>query len=503
MRFAAVALLASCTFTYPVRTSPPHVRFLDVESGPNGGGENGDGTILTIYGDRFGETQGRSRVTIGGAEVARYLRWSDSEISVAIGGAARSGPVIVDTFWGASNVDDEFTVRSGQIRCVSTDGSDGGSGSWGGCWRTVGYAIANAEPGDIVYVRDGVSENEMIYVDDAGTEELPIAIVGYPGESARIGRVEVRNIDIDPTGLTLAGLRIEGDDAAISASGSDWRLVDNEIVCTEVVSTAVGEGCVSFDDFDTIAMLGNEIHSIALAGAETSTAVAVSFFSNVRGVELGWNRFHDNDACGSIRISGDGATPPHTFSIHHNRFTDERGVGIAIVDVDLESGPFDIVGNLFTRVGARPGATSCSVSSLPEASCIAAQCASGDSVRVAFNTFVSCGAGATRAAISGCDSRAMVSLEDNVFSQEPGDFYVAESAMVAGRTNLWHGAGTGPASCEDNVDVATSPFVSREDDDFHLSPESGAIDRASSAPPARDLEGVARGEPADLGAFER
>src|SRR5713226_6267140 len=79
----------------------PRVFFTDLQSGPNTGGENNHGTILTIYGKWFGSTRGGSTVTVGGGPVAAYLQWGVpaltgsgmQKIAVAIGSAARTGPV--------------------------------------------------------------------------------------------------------------------------------------------------------------------------------------------------------------------------------------------------------------------------------------------------------------------------------------------------------------------------------------------------------------------------
>src|SRR5208283_4120460 len=75
--------------------------FTDLTSGPNTGGENNNGTILTIYGRNFGATQGTSTVTIGGGAVATVNQWGGTSkagtaaaqlqtISVAIGAAAKT-----------------------------------------------------------------------------------------------------------------------------------------------------------------------------------------------------------------------------------------------------------------------------------------------------------------------------------------------------------------------------------------------------------------------------
>lgn len=59
--------------------STPVVLYTDLQSGPNSGGENNNGTYLSIFGKNFGSLSGLgtiTRVFIGGAEVAsyRYLR---------------------------------------------------------------------------------------------------------------------------------------------------------------------------------------------------------------------------------------------------------------------------------------------------------------------------------------------------------------------------------------------------------------------------------------------
>src|SRR6202022_4290008 len=121
----------------PPSPAAPVILFTDVESGPNTGGQSNQGTILTIYGKRFGAIQGSSTVTVGGGNVASYLGWTSRKISVAIGANAGSGDVVVRTANGTSN-GTPFTVRSGAIYCVSTSGKDTNPGTFtGGCFATL------------------------------------------------------------------------------------------------------------------------------------------------------------------------------------------------------------------------------------------------------------------------------------------------------------------------------------------------------------------------------
>src|SRR5256885_17164057 len=106
-------LIALLSPSIVIAQSAPVIFFTDLTSGPNTGGENNNGTILTIYGRNFGVTQGTSTVTVGGGAVAAYLKWGGKSkaatgeaqletISVAIGPSAKSGTVAVTTSLGVS-----------------------------------------------------------------------------------------------------------------------------------------------------------------------------------------------------------------------------------------------------------------------------------------------------------------------------------------------------------------------------------------------------------------
>ncbi len=72
------ALLASLTMVTgaQAQTAPaPRVFYSDLESGPNTGGQNGQGAFVTIYGNGFGATRGSSVVTVGGIAAHAYPTW--------------------------------------------------------------------------------------------------------------------------------------------------------------------------------------------------------------------------------------------------------------------------------------------------------------------------------------------------------------------------------------------------------------------------------------------
>src|SRR5438445_12268179 len=104
VRGAVILILAVTvgSLAASAQTAPPTVFFTDLTSGPNTGGENNNGTILTIYGRNFGATRGTSTVTVGGGQAAAYLVWGGRSkaatpaaqletISVAVGPRASTG----------------------------------------------------------------------------------------------------------------------------------------------------------------------------------------------------------------------------------------------------------------------------------------------------------------------------------------------------------------------------------------------------------------------------
>jgi len=155
----------STTATSTASTSPaPLTLYTDITSGPNTGGENGDGIYLTVFGKNFGTGQlGTAvRVYVGGVEVKRYMnpgmvpvasrgRADIQEIATQIGllgqpastpGSAPSAPLPVKVVVNgvASNpsstslADPTFTITPGTIYFVNnvsgvdtTDTSSGGT----------------------------------------------------------------------------------------------------------------------------------------------------------------------------------------------------------------------------------------------------------------------------------------------------------------------------------------------------------------------------------------
>src|SRR5208283_5820063 len=176
------------------QTPAPHLFFSDLVNGPNSGGQGNNGAFVTLYGNYFGTNP---TVTVGGGEAivttppASYLWYQ--KMTIQLGALAQTGNIIVSNSNGTSN-GLPFTIRSGSIYFVATNGSDSAAGSYTAPWQTLVHAVqtAGTSAGSIIYAMNGVSQT----ADDGqgwgaaitlrtawskGTAASPTALIAYPG----------------------------------------------------------------------------------------------------------------------------------------------------------------------------------------------------------------------------------------------------------------------------------------------------------------------------------
>lgn len=240
-KFSQLALLL-CMTGAAYAVPPPVIYYTDITDGPNTGGENGNGAILTVCGQWFGATQGTSKITIGGGTPAVYLQWganntgncnkggrrTEDSITVAIGSFAASGAVIVTVNGVMSNTDKSFTVNTWsttQNRIFSEDSVNGNDSNNGqflsdpltlpgvkGPWKTIRHTKALIRPGDKVYFGTASNNYQSEFDVDVcggsggativlttspcggggvavqnGTATQHISFIGYPRAVATIG----------------------------------------------------------------------------------------------------------------------------------------------------------------------------------------------------------------------------------------------------------------------------------------------------------------------------
>ena len=198
-----LAALAVRAYALPA----PVLYYLDLDSGPNTGGRNNNGSVVCIFGNYFGASRGSSTVTFGGGAVAEYLAWGDwnignnvsnpgSRVCVSLGSSAVTGNVIV-TVGGVPSNALTFTVRSTTIYYagVTTDiggspgtASDSNSGAFDTPVATI-RACKNkvvALSGSICYVRSSVppqtgteANSAAVYLNGTGSAGAPNVLIAW------------------------------------------------------------------------------------------------------------------------------------------------------------------------------------------------------------------------------------------------------------------------------------------------------------------------------------
>jgi hypothetical protein len=347
----------------PMYGADPVIFYTDLVSGPKTGGENNKGVFVSIFGKNFGTSKGSSTVTVGGVEVATYKSWCATcdraglrdMIVVQLGPTTPLGsalPVVVTVNGVASNADATFTVRNGNIFCVSNSGNNSNDGKFPsepgtghGCWQTARYAIDTigkrggtvaAVAGDTIYLGSSSSDNFTGETGadpchgtgygglqfspacvNSGTKTSPIALVGYPGATATIGASDASHegtgiafIQLYGTGgfwWTLSNIVVIGgtaqtDAAAISASAAHGgRLVNLDLsahTCTSKGKGAYFGKTQAVEGEGTIAwLLGNYFHDLSNASqSPRSDKSNYHLYITTDGneIEVAWNYFKGN-----------------------------------------------------------------------------------------------------------------------------------------------------------------------------------------------------------------
>jgi len=319
--------------TVPVtlNSGGPRLLFSDLESGPNTGGQDDLGAFITLYGEGFGATRGRSTVTIGGQEVAGYVNWGEDNavargmdmIVVQPGPNVPSGDIIV-TVNGQASDPLPFTVRSGQIYFVipaAPNADDSNSGTFAEPFKTLYQPRQVMQAGDIVYIQGGTFSSEdpanpgwdsvlllSPTTDPSGTADRPVAYVGYPGDRPLIDAPEPlrRGIYMDQgmANYILANLEFTQGlapyEGMLQMGGDGHRAVGNYFH-DALSSTAIG-------------ITGNSAHYqiygnlISRNGPDESFEDGVGFYIQGFGInqdiDFGWNQIQDQRGRRSIQLFG-------------------------------------------------------------------------------------------------------------------------------------------------------------------------------------------------------
>ncbi len=511
MRKAAVLSLWSTLFfcSALAYAAQPTILFTDLQSGPNSGGLNNQGTIVTIYGFGFGNTRGSSTVTLGGVAPAAYMAWSDKQISVQIGNAAVTGKIVVNVAGAGSSNGATFTVRSGRIFFVSSTGSDASSGSFTSPWATVRQAKNSAQAGDIIYLLNGVNETALdsssatLAIAKSGTSGFPIAMVAYPGASVTIGSATGQSYGVRTTATsnywTFAGINLRGAFSALNiASSNNWRIISNDITCPNGAGTGA---CVAVSGGAGIYMYRNRIHD---SGSTTSTNIkpyqSVWFSNGTHAVDFGWNEIANTRSCSALQFSSTSGSL-YNLTIRNNLIHDVRCDGISLNSIDPALGTVRAYNNVIYRAGTGPAPGGVEA----HYTCISVGGTGSARVAVSNNTLYDCGkrANGDSGAIS---ATAPVSMIDDIVQVLSGESYISPNSSLAefaGNNNLFYGNGAVPSFSTASVH-ASAAFVDLTNSNFQLQSVSPAIDKGANNGISRDILQTPRpqGTAYDMGAYE-
>jgi hypothetical protein len=536
-------------------TAPPFIFFTDLTSGPNTGGESVGGfagAYVTIYGNNFGTLQGSSTVTLNGANCLRVVSWGVpwlwyQKIVVQLGSSCTTGDFVVTVGAQPSNVakivvngtivdNSLFTVRSGNIYCVSTTGSDSNSGKFpGSCWATISKCCqgsGSVVAGDTVYVEDGVSLgpgkgglSDTLSIGATGTSTNPIGLIACPQASSNscgsaggstMASVTIGTVTGDERGIlvctnssacssgqywTFAGLLLRATNEAFQAGAdvSGIRLIASDLYCPNGNSPA---GCASPSMLKSFAY-GNSVHD---AAANVSSSVTKQYHAiyigdgSIAG-DWGWNSVTNNHGNRGFQVFTS-STAIADIHIHDNLIHDNRGLGIMLSDVTPTAAqPVEAYNNVIYNAGIGPDfQDGASVYDCAEAD----TAGPGTSPSLFYNnTLYSCGAGGGGGILASPTGKAIIQ-NNIIYNARP---YFDSSSNLSNTTcanNLYFGNGTA-SSCTTGAVNIDPQFVGVSSLNFHLTLNSPADDAAVAVSSLHwDHDGISRpqGSAKDIGAYE-
>ena len=534
-RRVAIVLLVILSFglasSLKAQSPPPTIFYTDLQSGPNSGGDTQgafSGVYVTLYGNFFGTSQGSSTVTLNGANCLRVVSWGTTwlwyqKLVVQLGSSCTTGNLVVTVNGQASNAS-IFTVRAGNIYCISTGGSDSNSGKFPStCWATMANAANVMVAGDTVYLENGVVNTTVsafqavvnIAGNPGGTATSPIAFVAYPGATATIGdyntspwAIRVPQIGDSPAYYVIAGLTIRGQ-AGIDLFQSDhFWVIGNDASC----SGGNGYGCYHPDTSTNLFFYGNNVHNISGNG---KLYHGMYFTTNSNHAWVGWNLVdpdpnHTGTAgCRGIQFYSTGGSDQYDIHVHDNIIRDTICDGLNMNTVNPALGTVEAYNNVIYHAGTGPD---------PQGqgsaySCIYVNTMNGATANplIYNNSMYDCGSrgidewGALIVAIpSTVTNNAVYMLAS------PNEPYIAGGSVacssLTGSHNLWFGNGTSPCASNLTSSLNVNPsYSSTTLGSINLVPQTGSPlfgAGVTLASVARDITGAPRPNPPSIGAYD-
>lgn len=507
----------------PVETvsGVPAIFFTDIQSGPNTGGQDNLGAFITIWGEGFGASRGSSKVTIGGAEVAKYVIWGKDNgvargldmIVVQPGPGIASGNIVV-TVNGKSSNTLPFTIRSGNIYFVipgAGNASDSNVGTYAAPWKTIYQPRKVMVAGDTVYIKGGTFRTsdpahqgwDAVLLlepegDPNGTANAPIAYIGYPGVRPVIeGLGGMRRgiyFDNGVNYYVISNIEFTGYGAPLEVRGNGHRLAGNYLhdgIASEdavIGITGTSSGLRIYGNYMRDNGTPEDGHGFYIQG-----------FGTNQDIDFGWNQIKNQRGRRAIQLFGHQTGDRITnVNIHDNLITGSIRNNILLGGSD---GGNEILGTIYVRNNIIADADDQGLRIND----------SQGTVYVQNNTFYGNGA-------SGYDGNAQIYIEragagritvqNNILYAGAGETYYQlepglSPSVLKANNNLVFNAGS--CAAWDTGCVNLNPlFINAAGGDFRLSAGSPAINAGIAGAASGDYVGVSRpqGIAPDIGAFE-
>ena len=515
------------TVAFPsLSTSTPVLFFTDLTSGPDSGGQDNLGAFITIYGEGFGVTRGTSTVTIGGAEVEKYVVWGQDNgyardldmIVVQPGVDVTSGNILV-TVNGRTSNPLPFTIRSGQIYFVipgALNADDTNPGTYTEPFETIYRPRQVMQSGDIVYIKGGTFSEmdpgnpgwDAILILDAdtaanGTLDHPIAYIGYPGDSPVFANPAARRgILLDTSGqpreyYVLANLTFTQSWSPLPVTGIGHRVIGNYLY----------DG--AFDDSGTIGVngdssqikiLGNFLRNNGTPDVKFHHGIYIGGFGLNQDIEVGWNQVQHQNGGRGIQLFGhmDGDFMDD-IRIHDNLISGSELNNIVLGGTD---GGTEVLGTVYVYNNIIVGAGDPGLRvDDPQGTVIIQN-------NVLYNNGTPGFDGNAQVYIQRAGA-GLITLQDNIVYAGSGQTYflfgsgIGPSVFNAANNDLVYSAGACPVW--DSGCVNADPlFVNRATADFRLQAQSPAINAGINTGILRDYVGTSRPQDGayDIGAYE-
>jgi hypothetical protein len=382
--------ITGVNFTAQVAVQPaagaPALFFTDLTGGPATGNSDtthvsNGGVYVTVYGNFFGTTQGTSTITLNGAPCLNVVSWGNTwlwyqKIVVQLTSSCATGNFVVTTSNGTSN-GLPFTVRTGNIYFVATNGSDSAAGTFSAPWKTLPHAVqtAGTAAGNTIYAENGVAQT----TEDGqgwggsitlrpewchGTQAAPDALLAYPGATVTSGGSATGVTSVDssagsgacPGGWTFGGMTFRGSTAGLLRGPSNyWRITGSDLSTGATSGGAAG----AFETLQAanVKLLGNNFHDLNV-GSTDRLAQGVYLSTDSNHSEIGWSVINNSGGRTGIQVHSSPLCIPSCGSsdstgnimfdiqIHDNTVHATREEGILVDTVDPSKGPVMVYNNV-------------------------------------------------------------------------------------------------------------------------------------------------------------